>query len=68
MKFFWNKSKGLNADIEHHREQLAIFDANIAELEGKDDPMSIAVLRAYRRLRAKLLQSNADIVTKIGKK
>ena len=68
MKYFWKDTKGLKADVERHRAKEAEMDAKIAELEGKDDPMSIAALRTYRRFRAQLLQSKADVVTKIGKK
>ena len=67
VKFFWSEVKGLKADIERHRAKEAELDAKIAELEGKDDPMSIAALRVYRRFRAQLLQSKAEIVAKIGK-
>ena len=68
MKYFWDKAKGIKADVERHRAKEAELDARIAELEGKDDPMSIASLRVYRRFRAQLLQSKADVVNKIGKK
>jgi len=68
MKFFWGETKGLKADVDRHRAKEAELDAKIAELEGKDDPMSIAALRVYRRFRCQLLQSKADVVTKIGKK
>lgn len=68
MKFFWGDTKGLKADVERHRAKEAELDARIAELEVKDDPMSIAALRVYRRFRAQLLQSKAEVVTKIGKK
>ena len=68
MKFFWDKTNGLKADVERHRAKEAELDARIAELEGKDDPMSIAALRVYRRFRAQLQQSKADVVSKIGKK
>jgi hypothetical protein len=68
MKFFWDKAKGLNADVERHRAKEAELDARIAELEAKDDPMSIASLRVYRRFRAQLLQSKAEVVNKIGKR
>ncbi len=67
MKFFWDKANGLKADIERHRAKEAEMDARIAELETKDDPMSIAALRVYRRFRAQLQQSKAEIVSKIGK-
>ena len=68
MKFFWSKAKGLKADVNRHRAKEAKLDARIAELEAKDDPMSIAALRTYRRIRAQLLQSKAELATKIGKK
>jgi BMFP domain-containing protein YqiC len=68
MKFFWSKAKGLKADVDRHRAKEAELDARIAVLEAKDDPMSIAALRTYRRIRAQLLQSKAELATKIGKK
>ena len=68
MTFFWTRTRGLDADVERHRAKEAELDAKIAELEGKDDPMSIAALRVYRRFRAQLLQSKAEVVDKIGKK
>ena len=68
MKWFWQDAKGLKADVERHRVQEAELDAKIAELEGKEDPMSRAALRTYRRFRAQLLQSKAEVVSKIGKR
>jgi hypothetical protein len=68
MKFFWQDTKGVKADVERHRAKEAELDAKIAELEGKDDPMSVAALRVYRRFRAQLLQSKAEVVDKIGKR
>ena len=68
MKFFWGETKGLKADIERHRVQEKELDAKIADLEGKDDPMSIASLKVYRRFRCQLLDSKAEVVTKIGKR
>ena len=68
MKWFWQDAKGVKADVERHRAKEAELDARIAELEGKDDPMCIAALRVYRRFRAQLLQSKAEVVSKIGKR
>lgn len=69
MKWFWQDAKGLKADVERHRAKEAELDARIAELEARpDDPMSIAALRTYRRFRAQLLQSKAEVVSKIGKR
>lgn len=68
MKWFWQDAKGLKDDVNRHRAKEAELDARIAELEGKDDPMSRAALRTYRRFRAQLLQSKAEVVSKIGKR
>lgn len=68
MKFFWDKAKGVKTDVERHRAKEAELDARIAELEARpEDPMAVAALRTYRRFRAQLLQSKAEVVTKIGK-
>ena len=68
MKYFWDKTNGLNADIERHRAKEKELEAKIAELEGKEDPMSIAALRTYRRFLYQLHLSKASVVSKIGKK
>lgn len=70
MKWFWQNANGVKADVERHRAKEAELDARIAELETikEPGPMDIAALRTYRRFRAQLLQSKADVVTKIGKK
>lgn len=68
MNFFWNKITGLNTDIERHRVREQELGAKIAELETKDDAISIAALRVYKRFYAQLQQSKAEIVSKIGKK
>jgi len=69
MKYFWDKANGLNADVERHRAKEAELDARIAELEARpNDPMAVVALRTYRRFRAQLLQSKAEVVNKIGKR
>ena len=68
MKYFWDKAKGLNADIERHRAKEKELETKIAELEGKEDPMSIAALRVYRRFLYQLQVSKVEVVSKIGKK
>lgn len=68
MKFFWKNTKGLKADLERHRVKEKEYTDRIAELEGKDDPMSVAALRVYRRHLNLLQTSKADVVNKIGKK
>jgi hypothetical protein len=68
MKFFWGDTRGLKADVERHRAKEAELDVRIAELEARpNDPMTVAALRTYRRFRAQLLQSKAEVVNKIGK-
>lgn len=68
MKYFWNKTNGLNTDIERHRVKEKELKARISELEGKEDPMSIAALRTYRRFLNQLQVSKAQVVNKIGRK
>ena len=68
MKYFCNKAKGLNADIERHRAKEKELESIIAELEGKTDDMSITALRVYRNFLYQLQLSKAEVVSKIGKK
>jgi hypothetical protein len=68
MKFFWETAKGNKADVERHRAKEKEYMDRISELEGKEDPMSIAALRVYRRHLNLLQNSKADVVNKIGKK
>jgi hypothetical protein len=68
LKYFWQDAKGLKADVERHRAKEKELEARIAELEAKDDPMSIAALRVYRRFLNQLQTSKADVVSKIGKR
>ena len=70
MKWFWRDAKGLKDDVNRHRAKEAELDAKIAELEAikEPSPMDIAALRTYRRFRAQLLQSKAEVVSKIGKR
>lgn len=68
MKYFWDKAKGLNADIERHRAKEKELESKIAELEGKTDDMSIRALRVYRNFLYQLQVSKVEVVSKIGKK
>jgi hypothetical protein len=68
MKFFWGDAKGLKADVERHRAKEKEYTDKIAELEGSEDPMSIAALRVYRRHLNMLQSSKATVVNKIGNK
>lgn len=70
MKYFGEEVNGLKADIERHRAKEAELDARIAELEALNEYSSrdMIYLKAYRNLRAYLLQSKAEVASKIGKK
>jgi len=69
MSFFWQKTKGLNADIERHRAKEVELLAKIKELEvAIHDPMNLAALRTYRRFLYVLQQSKANILSQLGKK
>lgn len=69
MKYFWQNATGLKADVERHRAKERELDAKIAELETLAEPseMDLAVLRTYRSIRSRLLESKAEVVDKIGK-
>lgn len=69
MKWFWQESTGLKADVERHRAKEAELDALIAEIEANPEPtdLDLTALRTYRHLRAQLQQSKAEVVNKIGK-
>ena len=68
MKYFWNKAKGLKADVDRHRAKEQELEASIAALEGSNDPMDQAALRTYRHLLHQLHLSKVEVVTKIGRK
>lgn len=68
MSYFWEQAKGVNADLKRHRNREAELQAKIDELEGKDDPMSVATLRTYRHFLCQLQVSKAEVVEKIGRK
>lgn len=69
MKYFYNNASGLKADIARHRERELELDSKISELEAIEEPdeFQVAALRTYRYLRSQLLQSKAEVVSKIGK-
>jgi len=68
MKYFWNPSSGLNAEIERHRaEEKRLIDL-INAINGEDDPMTNAARKAYFRILGQLQQSKAEVLTKFGKK
>lgn len=67
-KFFWNDTKGLNADIDRHRKQEAEIQSRIVELADKTDNDSKRNLRVYQGFLLQLQQSKARVVEQLGKK
>jgi hypothetical protein len=68
MTYFWKKTKGVTADIERHRAKEKQYLERIAELEGREDPVSIAARRVYRRHLNQLRDSMARTVNQLGRK
>ena len=64
-KFFFGKTAGLNADIERHRVMEKDLREKLAkyEQEGKEN-----LIATYRHFLTQLLQSKADVVSRLGKK
>lgn len=72
MKFFWNKTKGLNADIERHRKEEKLIRAEIEELQqeldsGNGDKFIAIRLKTYKEFLNRLLESKAEVVAKLGR-
>lgn len=68
--YFWRpKPIGLNANIKQHMKEQGKLERKIEELENIEHPteMEIRTLRTYRHFLTQLLQSKADIVSKLGK-
>ena len=67
--YFYKTDLGLNADLERHMAKERDLNAKIAELEAIEDrdKMQVATLRMYRDLLAKLLESKANVVSKLGR-
>jgi hypothetical protein len=68
--YFYKPTKGLKADVERHRAKEAELNVKIARLEAIENPTEsdTVFLRTYRNIRNSLLQSKAEVVSKIGKK
>lgn len=69
MKYFYNKASGTKADVNRHREEEKQLDMKISELEAIEEPneFEVRALRTYHHIRDQLLQSKANVVSKIGK-
>lgn len=71
MSYFWTpRPISLKADVARHREEQARLEAKIAELEMIAHPtdMEARALRAYRSFLTQLLQSKAEVTSKIGRR
>jgi len=67
VKYFC-KDLPLNADIERHRKEEEMLRAKIDLLQYNTDDMSVRALRVYRWHLTQLLDSKAQITSKIGMK
>ena len=68
MKFFWDETKGVNADLARHKQQELELLKHIEQLKDKTDEFSLIHLKTYQGLLDKLLVSKAEVASKIGKK
>ena len=71
MSYFWyQRPLGLKADIKQHLAEQRKLEGRIKELEQVENPtkMQEAALRTYRHYLNLLLQSKADVVSRIGRK
>lgn len=67
-KWFPKKATGLNADLKRHSEMEADLKRRIAELENSDNEFDQAAVFSYKTLLYRLLDSKAEVTSKIGKK
>lgn len=68
MSYFASKTSGLKADVKRHADKEKHLREQIAAVEGKEDEASKVFASTYRHLLNQLLQSKADVASKIGKK
>lgn len=68
--YFWGETKGINADIDRHREHEQELLGRIAELESKPQltEMDVRTLHAWRHFLCELQGSKAEVVNKLGRK
>lgn len=68
MKYFAT-TLPVNADLKRHAQKERELRARIAELEERPlDPLQERYLAACRAFLSKLLQSKAEVASKIGRK
>ena len=64
-KYFYGKVDGLNADIKRHRDEEKILRDKIRQYEDDNNPMFVNV---YKHALDQLLQSKAEVLSKLGRK
>jgi hypothetical protein len=68
MKSYFRDKVGLNADLKRHSEKETFLREKIAEFENSNDELDIAITDAYKMFLQWLLESKAEVASKIGKK
>ena len=72
MPYFWNKIEGLKADIERHTTEQIRLEKKILEYEealnkNPTDALTHRRLLSYKNLLNLLLDSKAQLTSRIGK-
>jgi len=65
---FFRKDLSVGMDIHRHHQQETSLRRMIAELEDNPDEIAQHFCQTYRKLLAKLMESKAKVVDKIGRK
>lgn len=65
VKFFADEVKGLKADIKRHTEKEIYLKGKIEEMEESGNARGV---RVYTHVLELLLQSKAELTSKIGRK
>jgi len=66
--FFYRDTTGLKRDIERHRQKEKEIREKITELSTQTDAWSLHALKVYHTFLQQLLQSKANVVSKLGRK
>lgn len=66
--FFYRDTTGLKRDIERHRQEEKEIREKITELSTQTDAWSLHALKVYHTFLQQLLQSKANVVSKLGRK
>lgn len=66
--FFYGETTGLKQDIHRHRQTEKEIREKITELSTQTDAWSLHALNVYHTFLQQLLQSKAEVVSKLGRK